>query len=75
MCTPCPHINHRSLDVLQAVRAAAAAGMRGLGLMDNFANSSGYAALAQRELADLDVVVFGGLIMEPPAGGVVCRNG
>ena len=66
----CPHINARSVDVLQAVRAAAAAGMRGIGLMDNFANSSGYAALAQRELGHLGVDVFGGLIMEPPAGGV-----
>jgi len=66
----CPHINGRSLDVLQATREAAAAGMRGIGLMDNFANSSGLAALACRELADLQVDVFGGLIMEPPAGGV-----
>jgi len=66
----CPHINARSVDVFQAVRAAAAAGMRGIGLMDNFANSSGLAALARRELSDLGVEVFGGLIMEPPAGGV-----
>ncbi len=66
----CPHINARSVDVFQAVRAAAAAGMRGIGLMDNFANSSGLAALARRELCDLGVEVFGGLIMEPPAGGV-----
>lgn len=66
----CPHVNARSLDVLQAVRAAAAAGMHGIGLMDNFANTSGYAALAQRELGDLGVEVFGGLIMEPPAGGL-----
>lgn len=66
----CPHLNGRSLDVFQAVREAAAAGMRAIGLMDNFANSSGYAALARRQLADLPVEVFGGLIMEPPAGGV-----
>ena len=66
----CPHLNPRSLDVFQAVRAAADAGMIGLGLMDNFCNSSGYAALAMRELGDLGVEVFGGLIMEPPAGGV-----
>lgn len=66
----CPHINERSVDVLQATREAAAAGMRGLGLMDNFANSSGFAALVRRELAHLQVDVFGGLIMEPPAGGV-----
>jgi len=66
----CPHINARSVDVLEAVRAAAAAGMSGVGLMDNFSNSSGLAALARRELGDLGVDVFGGLIMEPPAGGV-----
>ena len=66
----CPHLNPRSLDVFQAVRAAADAGMSGLGLMDNFCNSGGYAALAMRELGDLGVEVFGGLIMEPPAGGV-----
>ena len=66
----CPHINARSIDVFQATRAAAAAGMRGIGLMDNFANSSGLAALARRELGDLGVDIFGGLIMEPPAGGI-----
>jgi len=66
----CPHINARSVDVFQAVRAAAAAGMRSIGLMDNFVNSSGLAALARRELGDLGIDVFGGLIMEPPAGGV-----
>lgn len=66
----CPHINARSLTVLDAVRDAAAAGMRAIGLMDNFCNSAGYAALAMRELGHLGVEVFGGLIMEPPAGGV-----
>ena len=66
----CPHLNARSLDVFQAVRAAAEAGMRAIGLMDNFANSAGLAALARRELGHLGVEVFGGLIMEPPAGGV-----
>lgn len=66
----CPHINARSLDVFDAVEAAAAAGMVGLGLMDNFANSSGMAELAMRRLGHLGVDVFGGLIMEPPAGGV-----
>jgi hypothetical protein len=65
-----PHINARSVTVFEAVRQAAAAGMRGLGLMDNFANSSGLAALAMTELADLGVEVFGGIILEPPAGGV-----
>ncbi len=66
----CPHLNARTVTVFQAVRQAAAAGMRGLGLMDNFCNSAGYAALAMQELGDLGVEVFGGLIMEPPAGGV-----
>ncbi len=66
----CPHINGRRVDALEAVRDAAAAGMRGLGLMDNFANSSGIAALVHRELGHLGVEVWGGLIMEPAAGGV-----
>ena len=66
----CPHLNGRSVTVFDAVRNAAQTGMRAIGLMDNFANSSGYAALANRELGHLGVEVFGGLIMEPPAGGV-----
>lgn len=66
----CPHINGRSINVLESVRQAAKAGMRGLGLMDNFQNSSGYAALAMAELGTLGVDVFGGLIMQPTAGGV-----
>ena len=66
----CPHLNGRSLDVFQAVEEAAAAGLRAIGLMDNFANSSGLAALANRRLGHLGVEVFGGLIMEPPAGGI-----
>ena len=66
----CPHINHRSIDVFEATRMAAAAGMRAIGLMDNFANTSGLAALANRQLGHLGVEVFGGLIMEPPAGGI-----
>lgn len=66
----CPHINGRSVTVFEAVRQAAAAGMRGLGLMDNFANSSGMAALAMAELGELGVEVFGGIILEPAAGGL-----
>ena len=66
----CPHINARSVNVFEATRQAAAAGMRGIGLMDNFQNSSGMAALAMAELGHLGVDVFGGLILEPPAGGV-----
>lgn len=69
----CPHINGRRLDVLQAVRQAASAGMAAIGLMDNFANSSGLAELAMRELGHLGVEVWGGLIMEPPAGGVTAE--
>lgn len=69
-----PHINGRSLDVFQAVQQAATAGMRGIGLMDNFANSSGLAALANRQLGHLGVEVFGGLIMEPAAGGISAEN-
>ena len=66
----CPHINARSVNVFETVRNAARAGMRAIGLMDNFANSSGYAALAMRELGELGLDVFGGLIMEPSAGGI-----
>lgn len=66
----CPHLNGRSLNVFDSVRQAAAAGMRAIGLMDNFMNSSGYAALAADELSDLGIEVFGGLIMQPTAGGV-----
>ena len=69
----CPHLNARCVDVFQAVRHAAGVGMRAIGLMDNFANSAGLAALAMRELGDLGVEVFGGLIMEPPAGGVTAE--
>jgi Family of unknown function (DUF6282) len=66
----CPHINPRSVNVLDATRQAAAAGMKGLGLMDNFGNSSGLAALAMEELGQLGIDVFGGIILEPPAGGI-----
>jgi hypothetical protein len=65
-----PHLNGRSVDVFQATRQAQAAGMRAIGIMDNFLNTSGYAALAMRELGHLGVEVFGGLIMQPVAGGV-----
>jgi hypothetical protein len=66
----CPHLNGRSANVFESVRQAAAAGMRAIGLMDNFQNSSGYSALAMAELGHLGVEVFGGLIMQPTAGGV-----
>lgn len=66
----CPHLNARSVDVFEAVEQAAAAGMRGIGLMDNFCSSVGYAALARRRLGHLGVDVFGGIILEPQAGGM-----
>lgn len=66
----CPHLNARSVSVFDAVRQAAAVGMVGLGLMDNFASSVGLAALANRELGHLGVEVFGGLILEPACGGL-----
>lgn len=66
----CPHLNGRSVNIFESVRNAAAAGMRAIGLMDNFQNSSGYAALAAAELGHLGIEIFGGLIMQPTAGGV-----
>ena len=42
--------------------------------MDNFSNSSGYAALVNKELGNINLDVFGGLIMEPYAGGRISRN-
>ena len=69
----CPHINQRSITLFEAVRAASRAGLRGLGLMDVFANTSGLAALANRELGQLGVDVFGGIILEPYVGGLSVR--
>jgi hypothetical protein len=69
----CPHINDRTVTVFDAVREAAAAGLRGIGLMDLFANSSGMASLAMEELGDLGVDVFGGVVLEPYAGGLSPR--
>lgn len=65
-----PHLNGRSVNVFEAVRQAAAAGMRGIGIMCNFQNTSGYAALANQELGHLGCHAFGGVIMQPTAGGV-----
>lgn len=70
----CPHINQRTVTVFDAVRSASKVGMRGLGLMDVFANTSGFAALANRELGHLGVDVFGGIILEPYAGGLSPRT-
>jgi hypothetical protein len=66
----CPHINARTVTVFDAVRQAARARMRAIGLMDVFANTSGLAALAGRELGHLGVEVFGGVILEPYVGGL-----
>jgi hypothetical protein len=68
-----PHINQRTVTLFDAVRAAAAAGLAGIGIMDVFANTSGLAALANRELGHLGVDVFGGVILEPYAGGLSPR--
>src|SRR5581483_9586587 len=65
-----PHINARTVTVFDAVREAAEAGLAGLGIMDVFANTSGLAALATRELGHLGVDVFGGIILEPYVGGI-----
>lgn len=70
----CPHINTRTITLFDAVRAASDAGLRGMGLMDVFANTSGLAALANLELGDLGVEVFGGVILEPHVGGVCART-
>lgn len=70
----CPHINQRTITLFDAVRQASSVGMRGLGLMDVFANTSGLAALARLELAHLGVDVFGGIILEPYAGGISPRT-
>lgn len=69
----CPHINLRSITLFDAVRAASKAGLRGIGLMDVFANTSGLAALANRELGPLGIEVFGGIILEPYVGGLSVR--
>jgi hypothetical protein len=44
--------------------------MRAIGIMCNFQNTSGLAALVNDELGHLGVEAFGGLIMQPTAGGV-----
>jgi hypothetical protein len=65
-----PHLNGRSVNAFEAVRQAAAAGMRAIGIMCNFQNSSGLAALANEELGHLGCHAFGGVIMQPTAGGI-----
>ena len=65
-----PHRSGRAVNAFDAVRQAAAAGMRAIGIMCNFQNTSGLAALVNDELGHLGVEAFGGLIMQPTAGGV-----
>jgi hypothetical protein len=65
-----PHLSGRTVNAFDAVRQAAAAGMRAVGIMCNFQNTSGLAALVNDELGHLGVETFGGLIMQPTAGGV-----
>ena len=70
----CPHINKRSTNIFDVVDQAEKSGMYAIGLMDNFSNSSGYASLIKKYQPNLKLKVFGGLIMEPPAGGVNYEN-
>ena len=70
----CPHINARSLNLYDAVKDAEREKMVAIGLMDNFSVSSGYASLMNSVFRDFKVKVFGGLIMEPYAGGINPKN-
>ena len=64
----CPHINERSTNIFEVVRYAEKNKMYAIGLMDNFSNTSGYAALVKKFFPKMKLKVFGGLIMEPPSG-------
>ena len=70
----CPHINKRSTNIFEVVKKAEQLKMHAIGLMDNFSNTSGYASLVKKHLPKLKLKVFGGLIMEPPSGGVNYEN-
>jgi hypothetical protein len=70
----CPHINKRSTNIFEVVKKAEQLKMYAIGLMDNFSNTSGYASLVKKYLPKLRLKVFGGLIMEPPSGGVNYEN-
>ncbi|MCS6911002.1 MAG: DUF6282 family protein [Anaerolineales bacterium] len=54
------HLTSRTVDVFQAVRQAAAAGVRAISHIRNFANGAGYPPLAIREFGYPRVEVFGG---------------
>ena len=70
----CPHINRRSTNIFEVVRFAEKHKMYAIGLMDNFSNTSGYASMIKKIFPKLKLKVFGGLIMEPPSGGVNLEN-
>tara|TARA_B100000900_G_scaffold390026_1_gene383387 strand:+ start:1153 stop:2040 length:888 start_codon:yes stop_codon:yes gene_type:complete len=70
----CPHINERSTNIFEVIRYAEKHKMYAIGLMDNFSNTSGYAALVKKFFPKMKLKVFGGLIMEPPSGGVNLEN-
>ena len=70
----CPHINKRSTNIFEVIKKAEQLKMHAVGLMDNFSNTSGYASLVKKHLPKLKLKVFGGLIMEPPSGGVNYEN-
>ena len=70
----CPHINKRSTDIFEVIKFAEKNKMYAIGLMDNFSNTSGYASLVKKNFPNLNLKIFGGLIMEPPAGGVNYEN-
>ena len=70
----CPHINKRSTNIFEVIMYAEKHKMYAIGLMDNFSNTSGYASLVKKILPRLKLKVFGGLIMEPPSGGVNLEN-
>ena len=70
----CPHINKRSTDIFEVIKFAEKNKMYAIGLMDNFSNTSGYASLVKKKFPNLNLKIFGGLIMEPPAGGVSYEN-
>ena len=70
----CPHINKRSTNIFEVVEHAENNKMYAIGLMDNFSNTSGYASLIRKHFPNLNLKIFGGLIMEPHAGGVSYEN-
>ena len=70
----CPHINKRSTNIFKVVEQAEKLQMHSIGLMDNFSNTSGYASLISKYKPQMKLKIFGGLIMEPPSGGVNYEN-